>query len=172
MSETALALPRKIVWLRPTLLQRSGAIAFLVFLVVVGILIIISPHHLSYFDLSTISASATTLALAGIGETIVVLAGDSIFRPAPSSRLSTSCWSPSLARLISGRHLHDSGGGNRHRHRHGDRRHQRRARELPSPSIHHRHLGDDVRCPGRWSSDPKYPGGTSRTISPIYWSAT
>ncbi len=75
MSERALALPRKIVWLRPTILQRSGIIAFLVLLVIVAILITISPNHLSYFDLSTISASATTLALAGIGETIVVLAG-------------------------------------------------------------------------------------------------
>lgn len=75
MSETALALPRKIVWLRPTLLQRSGAIAFLVFVAVIAILIIVSPHHVSYFDLSTISASATTLALAGIGETVVVLGG-------------------------------------------------------------------------------------------------
>ena len=75
MSGRALALPRKIVWLRPTILQRSGIIAFLVLLVIVAILITISPNHLSYFDLSTISASATTLALAGIGETIVVLAG-------------------------------------------------------------------------------------------------
>ena len=75
MSQTALALPRKIVWLRPTLLQRSGAIAFLVFVAVIAILIIVSPHHVSYFDLSTISASATTLALAGIGETVVVLGG-------------------------------------------------------------------------------------------------
>ena len=30
---------------------------------------------MSYFDLSTISASGTTLALAGIGETIVILGG-------------------------------------------------------------------------------------------------
>jgi ribose transport system permease protein len=65
----------QIVWLRPTLLQRSGAIAFLVFVAVIAILIVVSPHHVSYFDLSTISASATTLALAGIGETIVVIGG-------------------------------------------------------------------------------------------------
>ena len=35
----------------------------------------VNPQPLSYFDISTISASATTLALAAIGETIVVLAG-------------------------------------------------------------------------------------------------
>ena len=62
-------------WLQPNILRRSGVLAFLVLLVVVAVLILVSPHGLSYFDLSTISASATTLALAGIGETIVVLGG-------------------------------------------------------------------------------------------------
>ena len=75
MSQTAVALPRKIIWPRPGFLQGSGTISFFVLLVVIAILIIVNPHHLSYFDLSTISASATTLALAGIGETIVVLGG-------------------------------------------------------------------------------------------------
>lgn len=42
---------------------------------VVLLLIAVSPNGVSYFDLSTISASGTTLALAGIGETIVVLGG-------------------------------------------------------------------------------------------------
>ncbi len=75
MSERALALPHKIAWLQPNVLQRSGSLALLVLLAVIVILIAVNPHHLNYFDLSTISASATTLALAGIGETIVVLAG-------------------------------------------------------------------------------------------------
>jgi ribose transport system permease protein len=57
------------------LLQRDGVIAFLVLLAVVLLLVAVSPHGVSYFDLSTISASGTTLALAGIGETIVILGG-------------------------------------------------------------------------------------------------
>jgi ribose transport system permease protein len=68
--------PRRMPdWLQANILRRSGTLAFLVFLVVVAVLIVVNPHGLSYFDLSTISASATTLALAGIGETIVVLGG-------------------------------------------------------------------------------------------------
>ena len=63
------------------LLQRSGAIAFLVLLAVILILMGVSPNRLSYFDLSTISASGTTLALAGIGETIVVLGGGLYLSP-------------------------------------------------------------------------------------------
>lgn len=75
MSHTAVALPPKSNWMRPGFLQASGAISFIVLLAVIAILILVNPHQLSYFDLSTISASATTLALAGIGETIVVLGG-------------------------------------------------------------------------------------------------
>ncbi len=74
MSDEAAALPsfsRRSVGL----LQRNGVIAFLVLLAVILLLVAISPHGVSYFDISTISASGTTLALAGIGETIVILGG-------------------------------------------------------------------------------------------------
>ena len=57
------------------ILRRGGVASFLVLLAVTVILVAINPHGLSYFDLSTISASGTTLALAGIGETIVILGG-------------------------------------------------------------------------------------------------
>jgi ribose transport system permease protein len=68
---------RRLDWLRPRpdILQRSGVLAFIVLLIVLAVLVLVSPHGASYFDLSTISASATTLVLAAIGETIVVLGG-------------------------------------------------------------------------------------------------
>ena len=75
MTDQAAALPNWSARLPVAFLQRSGMIAFLVLLAVILVLIEVSPNRLSYFDLSTISASGTTLALAGIGETIVVLGG-------------------------------------------------------------------------------------------------
>lgn len=75
MTNEAAILPNSLFRLPVTLLQRSGTIAFLVLLAVVLLLIAVSPNHISYFDLSTISTSGTTLVLAGIGETIVVLGG-------------------------------------------------------------------------------------------------
>ena len=75
MTDQAAALPNWSARLPVAFLRRSGLIAFLVLLAVILVLIEVSPNHLSYFDLSTISASGTTLALAGIGETIVVLGG-------------------------------------------------------------------------------------------------
>src|SRR5262249_30355361 len=75
MTDEAAALPNWSARLPVALLQRSGGIAFLVLLAVILLLIAVSPNLLSYFDLSTISASGTTLALAAIGETIVVLGG-------------------------------------------------------------------------------------------------
>jgi ribose transport system permease protein len=75
MTDEAGALPNFSAWLPVALLQRSGTIAFVVLLAIVLLLVAVSPNRLSYFDLSTISASGTTLALAGIGETIVVLGG-------------------------------------------------------------------------------------------------
>ena len=74
LQQTAIA-PNNFVRLLSALLRQTGTISFVVFVVVVLILIAVSPNSFSYFDLSTISASATTLALAGIGETIVVLGG-------------------------------------------------------------------------------------------------
>ena len=75
MTDEAAALPNWSARLPVALLQRSGGIAFLVLLAVILLLIAVSPNRVSYFDLSTISASGTTLALAAIGETIVVLGG-------------------------------------------------------------------------------------------------
>jgi ribose transport system permease protein len=75
MSERTIALPGRRGWLRPSVRQRSSVVASSVLLLVVAILVLVSPNHLSYFDVTTIAASATTLALAGIGETIVIVAG-------------------------------------------------------------------------------------------------
>ena len=75
MTDKATALPSWSALMPIALLQRSGMIALLVLFAVILLLIGVSPNRLSYFDLSTISASGTTLALAGIGETIVVLGG-------------------------------------------------------------------------------------------------
>lgn len=55
--------------------NRAALIPFLILVSMVGLLQAVSPGLLTYFDVSTISASATALALAAIGETIVVLAG-------------------------------------------------------------------------------------------------
>jgi ribose transport system permease protein len=75
MLQQTAVVPGNFVRLWSAFLRQSGAISFVAFVVVVLTLIAVSPKSLSYFDLSTISASATTLALAGIGETIVVLGG-------------------------------------------------------------------------------------------------
>src|SRR5690349_20293563 len=75
MTDRAAALPARLLIFSAPELQRGTLVALAVLLAVVAVLILISPNHLTYFDVSTISASATTLALAGIGETIVVLAG-------------------------------------------------------------------------------------------------
>ncbi len=75
MTDEAAAFPSFSARLPVALLQQNGAIAFLVLLAVILLLVAVSPHGVSYFDISTISASGTTLALAGIGETIVILGG-------------------------------------------------------------------------------------------------
>lgn len=64
--------------LRPASLfatERGTLVAMAVFAIAVLLLVAINPQPLSYFDLSTISASAGTLALAAIGATIVIIAG-------------------------------------------------------------------------------------------------
>lgn len=65
---------------RQAMLQRLGdsrgtLIPLVILICMVIILQAVSPALLGYFDASTISASATALALAAIGETIVVLTG-------------------------------------------------------------------------------------------------
>ena len=55
--------------------QGATVVAIAVFIVMLIVLQLITGQGISYFDVSSISASATTLALAAVGETIVVLAG-------------------------------------------------------------------------------------------------
>ncbi|MGE3371439.1 MAG: ABC transporter permease [Rhizobiaceae bacterium] len=50
-------------------------ISLAILICMVILLQVVSPGPLTYFDVNTISASATTLALAAIGQTVVVLAG-------------------------------------------------------------------------------------------------
>ena len=52
--------------------ERGTLVAIAVFATAVLLLVAVNPQPLTYFDLSTISASAGTLALAAIGETIVI----------------------------------------------------------------------------------------------------
>lgn len=71
---SALSLPLglpPLSWTR----QRGTMIAIAVFVVALLVLHAISESGLTYFDISTISASASTLALAALGETLVVLVG-------------------------------------------------------------------------------------------------
>jgi len=55
--------------------ERGPKVALLVVVVAIAALVAVNPQPIGYFDISTISASAATLALAAIGETIVILAG-------------------------------------------------------------------------------------------------
>ena len=55
--------------------QRGTIIAIAVFAATMIALQLITGQGIAYFDISSISASAATLALAALGETIVILAG-------------------------------------------------------------------------------------------------
>ena len=55
--------------------SRGTLISLIVLVASILALVAVNPSPLGYFDISTISASATTLALAAVGETIVVLSG-------------------------------------------------------------------------------------------------
>ena len=55
--------------------QRGTIIAIAVFAAAMLALQLITGQGIAYFDISSISASAATLALAALGETIVILAG-------------------------------------------------------------------------------------------------
>lgn len=55
--------------------QRGAVIAIAVFALTLVVLQLITGQGISYFDVSSISSSAATLALAAVGETIVILAG-------------------------------------------------------------------------------------------------
>lgn len=55
--------------------ERGPLVSALVFVLAAIVLMLVSPSPITYFDVSNISASATTLALAAIGLTIVVLTG-------------------------------------------------------------------------------------------------
>ncbi len=54
---------------------RGALIAVGVFLATLILMVAISPKSLSYFNISTVTASAGALALAGMGETMVVISG-------------------------------------------------------------------------------------------------
>lgn len=57
------------------LVDKRSIIPFAILVAIVALLAAVSPGPLSYFDLSTISASGTALALAAIGATIVIIGG-------------------------------------------------------------------------------------------------
>lgn len=74
-SDVTIGKPAAAAW-RPMIGERRGVlVAALVFLAALAALLLVSPTRMTYGDLSNISASATTLALAATGLTIVVLAG-------------------------------------------------------------------------------------------------
>ena len=156
MTDEAAALPNFSAWLPVALLQRSGTIAFVVLLAVVLLLVAVSPNRLSYFDLSTISASGTTLALAGIGETIVVLGGGLDLSPGAvislvnvvlvtqlgSSALGVGAYT-ALATVVAlgiGAGIGAINGA---------------TGQLSAPAVDHRHIGDNVCRAGRGAADPE-----------------
>lgn len=116
MLQQTATVPSNFVRFRSAFLRQTGTISFAAFVVVVVTLIAVSPNSLSYFDLSTLSASATTLALAGIGETIVVLGGGLDLSPGAvislvnvvlvtqlgSAALSTSAYTATAAAIALG----------------------------------------------------------------------
>jgi len=55
--------------------SRGTLVALAVFIVTLVLMELSSPKPLSYFDISTVTSSAGALALAGMGETIVVIGG-------------------------------------------------------------------------------------------------
>jgi ribose transport system permease protein len=76
MSDIALPLtappaPLKLAFAR----YRGLVMAVLVFLVLFGIVNWVSPKPYGYFDFSYMSTGGCTLALAAIGETLVILTG-------------------------------------------------------------------------------------------------
>lgn len=66
---------RELPTLRKLARHRGLLIAILVFGVLLGSLASIGPVRLSYFDLSSIATTGTTLALAALGQTVVILSG-------------------------------------------------------------------------------------------------
>src|ERR1700722_2433616 len=77
MAEAIIAEPRAVrlsprAWIEKS---RGTLVATAVLFVVVVVFELINPKPFSYFDLSTVTGTAGGLALAGIGETIVVIAG-------------------------------------------------------------------------------------------------
>lgn len=77
MADAVIAEPRAIrlspqAWIEKS---RGTLVATAVLVVTVAVFELVSPKPFSYFDLSTVTGTAGGLALAGIGETIVVIAG-------------------------------------------------------------------------------------------------
>ena len=77
MSTAAVALPprRRFAW-RPALARSRGLlVAVAVFVILLLVVNAITPGAFSYFELSFMSAGGATLALAAMGQTLVVLTG-------------------------------------------------------------------------------------------------
>jgi ribose transport system permease protein len=77
MVEAIIAEPRAVrlsprAWIEKS---RGTLVATAVLFVAVALFELVNPKPFSYFDLSTVTGTAGGLALAGIGETIVVIAG-------------------------------------------------------------------------------------------------
>ncbi len=76
MSDIALQTAAAPTRLGLSLVRHRGLLmAILVFLVLFGIVNLVSPKTYSFFDFSYMSTGGTTLALAAIGETLVILTG-------------------------------------------------------------------------------------------------
>jgi ribose transport system permease protein len=72
---SSVAPPRSVSPIFGIRANRRGVVPITILIGMIAVLQTVNPAPLGYFDVSTISASATGLAIAAIGETIVVLAG-------------------------------------------------------------------------------------------------
>lgn len=77
MAELTAAEPRAVRSLPRAWIEKSRGTLVAVGVLVVAVIVfeLVSPKPFSYFDLSTVTGTAGGLALAGIGETIVVIVG-------------------------------------------------------------------------------------------------
>jgi ribose transport system permease protein len=75
VASTEHPMPQRVARRPQVPLGRGAGVALGVLVCTIVALLIVNPAPVTYFDLNTISASAAALALAAIGETIVILAG-------------------------------------------------------------------------------------------------
>ena len=130
--------------------SRGLLIAIVVFAILFAILNIVSPSRYSFFDFSYQSAGGATLALAAMGQTLVILSGG--FDLSAGAVIS-------LVNVVLGSSMQDTlEFANRVRYsRIGDRRRRRCIqwlfRCLPSNAVDRRHIGNDVHCSGNHATD-------------------